>query len=82
MERLRTAYTLASAPTLSRLETAATSAQAWALLRVLLEKFIASRRGQRQRAPRELVLDVDATHVPLHCAQERALFHSYYDNFC
>ena len=35
---------LASAPTLSRLETAATPAQAWALHGVLLEQFIASRR--------------------------------------
>jgi hypothetical protein len=72
---------LASAPTLSRLETAATPGQAWALHRVLLEQFIASRRGLR-RAPRELVLDVDATHVPLHGAQERSFFHGYYDNYC
>lgn len=73
---------LASAPTLSRLETAATPEQAWALHGVLLEQFIASRRGPRQRAPRELVLDVDATHVPLHGAQERGFFHGYYDNYC
>jgi hypothetical protein len=71
---------LASAPTLSRLETAATPAQAWALHGVLLEQFIGSRRGKR--APRELVLDVDATHVPLHGAQERGFFHGYYDNYC
>jgi hypothetical protein len=63
------------------LETAATPGQAWALHRVLLEQFIASRRGLR-RAPRELVLDVDATHVPLHGAQERSFFHGYYDNYC
>ena len=73
---------LASAPTFSRLETAATPAQAWALHGVLLDKFIASRRAPRQRAPRELVLDVDATHVPLHGAQERGFFHGYYDNYC
>jgi len=71
---------LASAPTLSRLETAATPEQAWALHQVLLEQFIVSRRGMR--APRELVLDVDATHVPLHGAQERGFFHGYYDNYC
>lgn len=71
---------LASAPTLSRLETAATPAQAWALHGVLLEQFIASRRTGR--APRELVLDVDATHVPLHGEQERGFFHGYYDNYC
>jgi hypothetical protein len=73
---------LASAPTLSRLETAATPAQAWALHGVLIEQFIASRRGPGHRAPRELVLDVDATHVPLHGAQERGFFHGYYDNYC
>lgn len=73
---------LASAPTLSRLETAATPAQAWALHGVLIEQFIASRRGPGRRAPRELVLDVDATHVPLHGAQERGFFHGYYDNYC
>jgi hypothetical protein len=28
------------------------------------------------------VLDIDATHVPLHGAQERAHFHSDYDNYC
>lgn len=71
---------LASAPTLSRLETAATSAQAWALHGVLLDQFIASRRPGP--APRELVLDVDATHVPLHGQQERGFFHGYYDNYC
>lgn len=71
---------LASAPTLSRLETAATPAQAWALHGVLLDQFIASRRTGR--APRELVLDVDATHVPLHGSQERGFFHGYYDNYC
>ena len=73
---------LASAPTLSRLETAATPAQAWALHGVLLDQFIASRRGPGRRAPRELVLDVDATHVPLHGEQERGFFHGYYDNYC
>lgn len=73
---------LASAPTLSRLETAATPGQAWALHGVLMEQFIASRRGPRRHAPRELVLDVDATHVPLHGAQEQGFFHGYYDNYC
>ena len=69
---------LASAPTLSRLETSATMAHAVALNRVLLEQFIASRDG----APEELVLDIDATHVPLHGQQEGAHFHAHYDNYC
>lgn len=69
---------LASAPTLSRLETSSTRAQAAALHGLLLDQFIAS-KGKR---PRELVLDIDATHVPLHGAQEKAHFHRYYDNYC
>jgi len=69
---------LASGPTLSRMETAATPAQAAALHGVLIEQFIKS----HERAPDELILDVDATHVPLHGAQERGHFHAYYDNYC
>lgn len=69
---------LASGPTLSRLETGATPAHAAALNAVLVEQFIAS----QARAPKELVLDIDATHVPLHGTQERAHFHRYYDNYC
>jgi hypothetical protein len=69
---------LASAPTLSRLETSATSEHAAALHAVLLDQFIAS----RQAAPDELVLDIDATHIPLYGDQEGAHFHAHYDNYC
>lgn len=69
---------LASGPTLSRLETSATSEHAAALNGVLIEQFIAS----HAKPPRELVLDIDATHVPLHGAQEKSHFHRYYDNYC
>ena len=69
---------LASAPTLSRLETSATPEHAAALHEVLMQQFIAS----HAKAPKELVLDVDATHVPLHGDQERGHFHAYYDNYC
>lgn len=69
---------LASAPTLSRLETSSTRAHAAALNGVLLDQFIASKAGR----PKELVLDIDATHMPLHGAQEKAYFHRYYDNYC
>jgi hypothetical protein len=69
---------LASAPTLSRLETSSTKAQAAALHGVLLDQFI----GSHAKRPKELVLDIDATHVPLHGAQEKAHFHRYYDNYC
>ena len=69
---------LASSPTLSRLETRATRAQAAALHGVLVEQFIASHKT----APSELVLDIDASDVPLHGNQEQAEFHAYYDAHC
>ncbi len=69
---------LASSPTLCRLETRATRAQAVALHRVLIEQFIAS----HESAPSELVLDIDASDVPLHGRQELAEFHAYYDHHC
>ena len=57
---------LASSPTLSRLETRATRAQAVALHGVLIEQFIASHKTRTG----ELVLDIDASDVPLHGSQE------------
>ena len=69
---------LASAPTLSRLETRSTPEHAAALHEVLMQQFIAS----HPKPPREIVLDIDATHVPLHGEQERGHFHAYYDNYC
>jgi hypothetical protein len=69
---------LASSPTLSRLETRATRAQAVALHGVLIEQFIAS----YNKPPEELVLDIDASDVPLHGNQEQAQFHAYYDHHC
>lgn len=69
---------LASGPTLSRLETSATSAHAAALNGVLIDQFIAS----HAKPPRQLVLDINATHVPLHGGQEKSHFHRYYDNYC
>jgi hypothetical protein len=69
---------LASGPTLCRLETAATPQLAARLNEVLVDTFIASHK----QTPRELVLDIDATHVPLHGTQERAHFHYHYDNYC
>lgn len=69
---------LASSPTLCRLETGATRADAWALHRVLVEHFVAG----FATVPKELVLDVDASDVPLHGDQELKQFHAYYDHHC
>lgn len=70
--------TLASAPTLCRLENRATRATAWAIHQVIVEKFIASFTS----APQELVLDFDATDDPLYGKQEGRFFHGYYDSYC
>ena len=69
---------LASSPTFSRLENRATRAQAWALHEVLVEQFIAAHASP----PEEIVLDIDASDVPLHGAQEQRQFHAYYDHHC
>lgn len=73
-----TTEALASAPTLCRLENRATRAQALALHGVLIDQFIASHKT----APEELVLDIDASDIPLHGNQERSQFHGYYDHYC
>lgn len=69
---------LAPSPTFSRLENRATRAQAWALHEVLVAQFIAA----HETPPEEIVLDVDASDVPLHGAQEQRQFHAYYDHHC
>ncbi|MDO8931120.1 MAG: transposase [Rhodocyclaceae bacterium] len=69
---------LASSPTFSRLETRATRADAMAMNRVLVEQFIAA----QSKASQELVLDADASDVPLHGEQEQTQFHGYYDHYC
>jgi Transposase DDE domain group 1 len=35
-----------------------------------------------KRAPRQIVLDLDATDIPLHGRQEGRFFHGYYDHYC
>jgi len=69
---------LASSPTFSRLETRATRADVVALNRVLVEQFIAA----HAQAPDEIILDADASDVPLHGEQELSQFHAYYDHYC
>ena len=35
-----------------------------------------------QEAPKEIILDLDATDDPLHGKQEGRFFHGYYGHFC
>jgi hypothetical protein len=45
---------------------------------LLVKVFIES----REKAPAEIVLDMDTTDLPLHGKQEGRFFHGYYDNYC
>jgi hypothetical protein len=73
-----TGEALASSPTLCRMEGRASRADVAALNRVLVEQFIAG----HSMPPSELVLDVDASDIPLHGDQEQREFHAYYDHYC
>ena len=69
---------LGSSPTLCRMELRATRADIVALNRVLVDQFIAAQPAP----PPELILDIDASDIPLHGDQERTEFHAYYDHYC
>ena len=45
---------------------------------LLVKVFIES----HDKAPAEIILDVDTTDLPLHGKQEGRFFHGYYDNYC
>lgn len=49
-----------------------------AIERLLVDLFVEA----HGRAPRQIVLDLDATDDPLHGRQEGRFFHGYYDNYC
>jgi hypothetical protein len=49
-----------------------------ALDELLVKVFIES----HQKAPDQIVLDVDTTDLPLHGKQEGRFFHGYYDEYC
>ena len=69
---------LASPPTLCRLENRVTRDELVRISTVFVEQFIASRR----EVPKELILDFDATDAPVHGQQEGRFFHGYYDQYC
>ena len=69
---------LGSKSTLCRLENRVDRDSLGRIAEVLVEVFIAS----HTRAPRELILDFDATDDRLHGQQEGRFFHGYYDHYC
>jgi hypothetical protein len=54
------------------------SYSAAALDELLIDLFLEA----HPRAPREIVLDLDATDTPLHGRQEARFFHGYYGHYC
>ena len=69
---------LASSPTLCRFENRFGRKEAVALHEVLFTQFVAS----FAQAPRELILDFDATDDRVHGQQQGAHFHGYYGDWC
>jgi hypothetical protein len=49
-----------------------------AIERLFVDLFLEAHR----RAPKQIVLDLDATDDPLHGTQEGRFFHGYYDGYC
>ena len=76
---------LAGKSTLNRLELAGRTGRyhkinysAQAIDRLLVDLFIES----HSTPPREVVLDLDATDIPLYGHQPERFFHGYYDSYC
>ena len=69
---------LGSAPTLCRLENAVKRTDCAALSGVLMDQLI----DAFECAPAQIVLDGDASDIPLHGDQEARQFHGYYDSYC
>ncbi len=69
---------LASTATLYRFEAKSDRRAIIEAHRTLWEQFIAS----HTKAPKRIVLDFDATDIPLHGDQPEKFFHGYYDHYC
>ena len=69
---------LAGESTLNRLELTPATYSAEALDALLVDLFLEA----HVQAPRQIVLDLDATDTPLHDQQEARFFHGYYNQYC
>ncbi len=70
--------TLASPPTICRLENRVDRESLIRVAAVLVDQFIAA----HPEPPEHLMLDFDATDDPTHGKQEGRFFHGYYDHYC
>lgn len=82
-------HPLASPSTLNRVElTPADAGPASRYRKVVYEAgavedfFVDAYLDAHKRAPKEIVLDLDATDDPIHGTQEGRFFHGYYGNYC
>ena len=80
---------LAGKSTLNRLELTGRSKRyhkigysAEAIDRLLVDLYIESRPEGTRAMPSEVVLDLDATDIPLYGHQPERFFHGYYDSYC
>jgi hypothetical protein len=69
----------ASQPTLSRFENRVRRRDLYALSIAMVEVFI---QRHRANAPKQIVIDMDATDDPTHGQQEFEFFHGYYARHC
>lgn len=69
---------LASSSTLCRLENSIEKDWIYAIHKTLFQTFIES----FDAPPEELILDFDASDIPIHGDQELKQFHGYYDHYC
>jgi len=69
---------LASRSTLGRFEQQADRQSVVNAHRVMWQRFIAAYR----KPPKRIILDFDATDIPVHGNQEGRFFHGYYDHYC
>jgi hypothetical protein len=82
-------HPLASASTLNRLELTPADADAKSRYRKIVydadavaDLFVDVYLDAHRRAPKEIVLDLDATDSLIHGTQEGRFFHGYYGNYC
>lgn len=68
---------LASQPTISRLENAATARSCYRIAEALLELYL--RERGKDGVPKKVLLDFDATDDPTHGEQEESYYHGYYE---
>jgi len=67
---------LASQPTLSRLENSLTRADIFNLSNAWIDQYVRSLEGRK-----EIIIDVDSTDDPTHGAQQLSMFHGYHGQF-